>query len=66
MRFADGAALLNHHFVKLAFLGGWREVVARDPSRLFGRLLARLDGVARQGGELRLTIPMAYVEATAG
>jgi ubiquinone/menaquinone biosynthesis C-methylase UbiE len=66
LRFADGAALLNHHFVKLAFLDGWRGVVAGDPSRLFGRLLQRLDAVARQEGELRLTIPMAYVEASAG
>jgi arsenite methyltransferase len=65
MRFADGTALLNHHFTKIGFLDGWRGVVAGDPPLVFGRLLARLDEVARPAGELRLTIPMAYVEATA-
>jgi len=66
MRFADGTALLNHHFIKLGFLDGWKGIAPADPSLTFERLLARLDAVARRAGELRLTIPMAYVEATAG
>lgn len=55
MRFASGRALLNHYFIKLGFLDAWKQVSSdRD---VWTRLLKRLDG------ELRLTIPMAYVEA---
>jgi SAM-dependent methyltransferase len=59
MRFADGTALLNHHFIKLGFLDAWK-TVAGDLS-VFDRLQTELD----RRGELRLTIPMAYVEARA-
>ena len=55
MRFANGRALLNHYFIKLGFLDAWKQVSSdRD---VWTRLLRIL------GGELRLTIPMAYVEA---
>jgi len=54
MRFTNGAALLNHHFIKLGFLEAWKEVA---PDRdVWTRLLQKLDG------EVRLTIPMAYIE----
>lgn len=54
MRFANGAALFNHHFIKLGFLEAWKEVAG---NAVFRTLLERLPG------ELRLTIPMAYIEA---
>jgi len=59
MRFANGAALFNHHFIKLGFLDAWKKVVAGNERAIFGRLLERLNG------EIRLTIPMAYVDAVA-
>ena len=64
MRFADGSALLRHHFIKLGFLDGWKSVV--DPGsrkRVFSRLERKLNRLAHSRGELLLTIPMAYVEA---
>ncbi|MGZ7031024.1 MAG: class I SAM-dependent methyltransferase [Thermoanaerobaculia bacterium] len=60
MNFANGTALLNHHFIKLGFLDAWKKVVPDTMRETFTRLRDALD--AR--GELRLTIPMAYVEAT--
>jgi len=59
MRFADGTALMNHHFIKLGFLDAWKGVAAGNEKAVFARLLDRLNA------ELRLTIPMAYVEAVA-
>jgi arsenite methyltransferase len=64
MRFASGDALLRHHFIKLGFLGGWKEIVAGD-REVFGALIARLNAVAEREGVVKLTIPMAYVEAVA-
>lgn len=65
MRFADGSALLDHHFIKLGFLDGWKGVVTGDHRKVFAALRSALDDIARAKGELRLTIPMAYVEARA-
>jgi arsenite methyltransferase len=65
MRFADGTALFHHHFIKLGFLEAWKEVVPGRERHVFTRLQDRLNDIARRNGELRLTIPMAYVEAVA-
>jgi arsenite methyltransferase len=61
MRFANGTALLNHYFIKLGFLDAWKKVVPGNERDVFARLRDALDS----RGELRLTIPMAYFEATA-
>lgn len=65
MRFADGTALLNHHFIKLGFLDGWKKVVPDRERIVFARLRDALNELAARHGELRLTIPMAYIEARA-
>jgi ubiquinone/menaquinone biosynthesis C-methylase UbiE len=65
MRFADGTALLNHYFIKLGFLDAWKKVVSGNERDVFVRLRKALDEHAATNGELRLTIPMAYIEATA-
>jgi ubiquinone/menaquinone biosynthesis C-methylase UbiE len=64
MRFTDGAALLNHHFIKFGFLDAWKKVVPDSERETFAQLGNLLDQRARAAGELRLTIPMAYIEAT--
>lgn len=61
MRFTNGTSLLNHYFIKLGFLDAWKKVVTGNEREVFARLQDRLNAI----GELRLTIPMAYVEATA-
>ena len=67
MRFADGSALLRHYFIRLGFLDGWRSVVTPDTEReIFGALEAGLNRLARERGDLTLTVPLAYVEAEAG
>jgi SAM-dependent methyltransferase len=65
MRFADGTALLNHHFIKLGFLDGWKKIVPGRERIVFARLRDALDDLAARQGELRLTIPMAYIEGRA-
>ena len=63
MRFADGTALLNHYFIKLGFLDAWKKIVPDNERAVFTRLRDQLNAIAREDGELRLTIPMAYIEA---
>ncbi len=63
MRFSNGSALLNHSFIKLGFLDGWKKVVSPERMEMvFTELEKNLNRVADETGELVLTIPMAYVE----
>ncbi len=65
VRFADGRALLHHHFIKLVFLAAWNKVQPIHDTDTFLRLRSTLDESAAQAGELALTIPMAYIEGVA-
>jgi arsenite methyltransferase len=65
MRFANGTAFFNHHFIKLGFLDAWKKVVSGRETETFRRLRDALDEAASRAGELSLTIPMAYIEGTA-
>jgi arsenite methyltransferase len=63
MRFLDGSALLEHYFIRLGFLDGWKGVLRpEEQEEAFSRLEANLNAYSERRGELSLTIPMAYVE----
>lgn len=64
MRYADGTALLRHHFIRLGFLPAWKALVepARAPET-FERLEEALNAHAARHGELALTVPTAGVVA---
>jgi arsenite methyltransferase len=63
LRYADGSALFYHILTQVGFLEGWRQVVdAEDEEQVFALLETRLNQVAQARGELRLTVPMLYLE----
>ena len=64
-RFRDGAAVLAHHFVRLGFVDGWREVAGEPHAAVLDALRAELDRTARAAGGLTLTIPLAVIVARA-
>ena len=55
MRYANAAALFAHDFIRFGFIPAWEKVVPREK---FAEVEQRLSG------EVTLTIPRAYVEAT--
>ncbi|HEY4000557.1 MAG TPA: methyltransferase domain-containing protein [Candidatus Xenobia bacterium] len=63
MRFADGTALLRHTFIRLGFLAGWKDVVGPRDERV---VFERLENAFNQAGDVRLTIPLVYVESRSG
>jgi ubiquinone/menaquinone biosynthesis C-methylase UbiE len=67
LRFLDGAAFFRHALIRAGFLDAWRDVVAeRDAvaeAAVFRDLETQLDRLAAADGELRLAVPMLYVEA---
>lgn len=64
MRYASGSALLRHSLTIFGFLEGWRNIITPEHERLvFGELEQQLNEVAQANGELRMTVPIAYVES---
>jgi len=60
IRFCDAAAMFNHHFIKIAFLDSWKQLVpAQQMDDIFSRIERRLNKIASEKGELALTIPYA-------
>lgn len=63
MRFLDGSALLHHYFIRLGFMDGWKNVIPKiQQHTFFGRLEQNLNNYAEERGELKLSIPMGYIE----
>jgi len=60
LRFADGSAMLRHHFIRLAFLPAWKQIVPDSVAQAtFAELEGALNALASKRGELCLTIPAA-------
>jgi arsenite methyltransferase len=63
LRYLDGSAFFKHSLTQIGFLDGWRRVVDHeDEERVFALLESRLNQMARAAGELRMTVPMLYLE----
>jgi arsenite methyltransferase len=63
MRFLDGSAFLRHFLIVIGFLGGWREVIdSMDEGDIFAEIEKKLNAVAAKEGQLRMSIPMLYLE----
>jgi arsenite methyltransferase len=64
LRYLDGTAFLNHHFIQMAFMEAWYEFLPSDAVRdIFLRLEYNLNQQAIRSGELRLDVPMVYIAA---
>ena len=64
MRFADGTALLQHYFIRMGFMPGWKSIVPDSSVEVTFRALERnLNAVAARNGELAVSVPMACFEA---
>ena len=63
MRYLNGTALLNHHFIKLAFLESWVKIVPSGKrGKIFSILEENLNNFSKSKGELRLTIPFICLD----
>lgn len=63
-RFVDGSSLLRHFFIRLGFVPGWKMIAPKDAvETTFAALEQRLNAVAKECGELSLTVPAACFHA---
>lgn len=65
LRYLDGSAFFHHSLTRIGFLEGWRRVVEpQSEEAVFAEIEARLNRkAAAEQGELRMTVPMAFLEA---
>jgi ubiquinone/menaquinone biosynthesis C-methylase UbiE len=63
MKFVDGSAFLNHHFVKLGWLDSWKSLLPKDEhEEIFVLLENNLNALSKTDNSLVLTVPMVYIE----
>lgn len=62
--FVDGTTLLNHYFIRLAFLESWMDLVPSDKvDAVFAQVEKRLNARAQKYGNIRLSIPFVVIDA---
>ena len=63
-RYLDGSALLRHSLTIYGFLDGWRKILnGEDEPLVFQKIEEKLNEIAQEDGELKMSVPMLYVEA---
>lgn len=63
MRFLNGSAFLNHHFIKVGWLSSWQSIIKEDEwTTVFKKLEENLNKFSEEKGGLTLTVPMLFIE----
>ena len=63
-RFTDGTAMLNHYFIRLAFMDSWKGIVPHEKlNEVFIEAEQQLNGHASLTGGLKLSIPYVLINA---
>ncbi|GAB6119594.1 class I SAM-dependent methyltransferase [Dysgonomonas termitidis] len=63
-RFPDGTTMLNHYFIRIAFMGSWRKLLPVDSvDRIFDIIEEKLNEQAKLLGKLKLSIPFVLINA---
>jgi ubiquinone/menaquinone biosynthesis C-methylase UbiE len=62
-KFVDGTTMLNHYFIRLAFIDGWKEVVPIDKQEVvFEKIEKELNRKSTIDGILMLSIPFVLID----
>jgi ubiquinone/menaquinone biosynthesis C-methylase UbiE len=61
-RFSNGTAMLNHYFIRLAFMDSWIKILPEDRlEQIFDTIETRLNEQAGMTGGTKLTIPYVLI-----
>ncbi len=65
--FADGTAMLNHYFIRLAFIDSWIALLQADKvNEIFDKIESQLNEYAKYQGSMKLSIPFALINVIKG
>ena len=63
-KFVDGTAMLNHHFIRLAFINGWKSILPTNKqTKIFNLIETELNNRSKIDGLLKLSIPFVIIDA---
>lgn len=63
-RFADGSSMLNHYFIRLAFMDSWIKILPDNKTeQVFDLVEDRLNEQAKLTSGIKLTIPFVLINA---
>ena len=63
LRFLDGPTMFNHYLIKYWFLDGWKSILKpKDLENIFEQLEQKLNEIAKEKGEISLTIPYVTID----
>jgi ubiquinone/menaquinone biosynthesis C-methylase UbiE len=63
-RFSNGTAMLNHYFIRLAFMDSWIKILPENKlEQIFDTIERRLNDQAKILGGIKLTIPFVLINA---
>ncbi len=63
MRFLNGSAFLNHHFIKVGWMSSWQGLIPNEEwEKVFTVLEKKLNSFSEENNGLTLTVPMAFIE----
>ena len=63
-KFIDGTTMLNHYFIRLAFLNEWKKIIPNEKQdQIFKELELRMNKKADADGLFILTVPFVVIDA---
>ena len=63
LRFLNGATMFNHSLIKYWFLDGWKNILKPgDLQNIFEQVENKLNSVAKENGEVILTVPFVTID----
>jgi arsenite methyltransferase len=66
-KFSDGTAMLNHYFIRLAFMDSWIKILPKDKTeQIFDAVESKLNEQSKITGGLKLSIPFVLINVIKG
>jgi ubiquinone/menaquinone biosynthesis C-methylase UbiE len=63
-KFSDGTAMLNHYFIRLAFMDSWIKILPQNKlEQIFDTIEMRLNEQAKIIGSIKLSIPFVLINS---
>ena len=64
-KYVDGTTLLNHYFIRMAFLNGWKGIVPIEKQEfIFNEIEKRMNEKALTDGYFKLSVPFVVIDCT--
>lgn len=64
-KFVDGTTLLNHYFIRFAFLSGWKNILPESKqAEIFETIESEMNNIAEINGYFKLSVPFVLIDCT--